>query len=148
MAFQDYRWALGSSVALASLVNFEDDVKPNNRKVAGGTLYPVIIQSQPVNAFPVRTLALSGKERGDGIITQVWSVALAELGWQYVLDTYLSSGTVVNAAMTIYTRRADLGDHARYNANLTLPDPERGEVQRLRTGVYRVQLRFTNLVAL
>ena len=148
MAFQDYRWAAGSSVALAALVNFEDDVKPNNRKVAGGKLYQVVVQSQPVNAFPVRTLMLSGRELGDGIITHIWNVALAELGWQYVLDTYLSSGAVVNAAMTIYTRRADLGDFARYNANLTLPDPARGEVERLRTGVYRVQLRFTNLVAL
>jgi hypothetical protein len=148
MAIQDYRWAAGSGVALASLSNFENDVKPNNRKVAGGKLYPVIIESQPVNAFPVRTLALSGKERGDGIITHIWNVALAELGYQYILDTYLSSGAAVNAAMTIYTRRHDIGDSARYNANLTLPDPERGEVERLRTGVYRVVLRFTNLVAL
>ena len=148
MAFQDYRWAAGSSVALGSLLNVEDDIKPNNRKVAAGKLYPVIIESQPVNAFPVRTLALSGKERGDGIIPHLWDLVLAELGWQYALDTYLSSGTVVNAAMTIYTRRHDLGDFARYNANLTLPDPARGEVERLRTGIYRVQLRFTNLVAL
>ena len=148
MAFQDYRWAAGSGVALASLDNFENDVRPNNRRVSGGKLYPVAVKSPPVDPFPVRTKPLSSKERGAGTVNQEWNVVLAKFGVKHILDTYLSSGTVVNAAMTIYTRRHELDSFVRYNANLILPSVENGDLVYLGDNAFRVRLRFTNLVAL
>lgn len=148
MAFLDYRWAAGNGVALASLVNFEDDVKPNNAKVAGGKLYPVVVKASSPNLFPVRDLAMSGVERGDGLVEVIWAVQLATLGYQYIQDAYLSSGAAVNAAMTIFTRVRRANTYTRYNANLILPDPGRGEEVDLGNDVWQVQLRFTDLVAL
>lgn len=148
MAFQDYRWAAGNGVALASLDNFENDVRPNNTRRSGGKLYPVVVKSQPVDAFPVRTVPLSGEERGDGMINQAWEVVLGKFGLKYILDTYLSSGTVTFAAMTIYTRRHELDTFVRYNANLILPSVSGGDIEYLKQNAFRVRLRFRNLVAL
>jgi hypothetical protein len=55
---------------------------------------------------------------------------------------------VVNAAMTIYTRRHELDSFVRYNANLILPSVENGDLEYLRENAFRVRLRFTDLVAL
>ena len=148
MAFQDYRWAAGNGIALVSLNNFEEDVKPNNRKIANGKLYPLIVKAASPNLFPVRDLAMSGVERGDGPVDVVWAVQLVTLGYKYILDTYLSSGAAVNAAMTIYTRVRRANTFTRYNANLILPDPGSDEEIELRDNVWQVQLRFTDLVAL
>jgi len=148
MAFLDYRWAAGNGVALGSLVNFEDDVKPNNSKIASGKLFPVAVKSSSPNLFPVRDLAMSGVERGDGLVEVIWAVQLATLGYKYILDTYLSSGAAVNAAMTIFTRVRRGNTYTRYDANLILPDPERGEEIELGNDAWQVQLRFTDLVAL
>jgi len=148
MAFQDYRWFAGNGIALADLRNFEDDVRPFNTRISGGKLYPVAVKSQPVDAFPVRTVPLSGEERGDGMINQEWNVELGKFGIKYILDTYLSSGTVTFAAMTIYTRRHELDTFVRYNANLILPSVSGGDVEYLKLNAFRVRLRFRNLVAL
>ncbi len=148
MAFQDYRWAAGNGVALGSLRNFEDDVTPNNRKIANGKLHRVIVKAASPNLFPVRDLAMSGVERGDGLVDVVWAVQLVTLGYKYIIDEYLSSGAAVNAAMTIYTRVRRANTFIRYNANLILPDPGSDEEIELRDNVWQVQFRFTDLVAL
>jgi hypothetical protein len=73
---------------------------------------------------------------------------LGQLGYEYILDTYLSSGAVTYAAMTINTRRHEFGSYTRYNCYLTLPSRRRGDVEYLRQNVLRVTWRFTDLVSL
>ena len=148
MAFQLYAWFAGSGVALAALRNFEDDVRPFNARISGGKLYNVAVQSAPVDPFPVRAVPLSSKERGAGAVNHEWNTVLAKFGVKHVLDEYLSNGTVVNAAMTIYTRRHELDSFVRYNAFLILPSVENGDLTYLGRNAFRVRLRFTKLVAL
>lgn len=142
-----YAWAAGSGVALVSLRNVETDIGARNRRSATDAIRRVAIQSQPVNAFPLRTPMDDGSERGDGLIQHQWTMVLCKFGVKYVLDTYLSSGAAVSAAMTIYTRRHELDSYVRYNAYLILPNPGQ-DIEYIRHGVFRVTWRFTNLVAL
>ena len=144
----EYGWAAGHGVALASLNSVVNELGARNRRAAGGTLYNVAVRSQPVDAFPVRTMLAAGYERGDGRIDHEWQMLLGKLAVDYVMDTYLSSGAVVKAAMTINTRRHDLDTYARYSCYLTLPSPRRGDIEYVRQGVIRVTWRFTNLTAL
>jgi hypothetical protein len=142
-----YAWAAGHGVALASLTNVETDIGNFNYRVAGAAFTRVAIQSQPVDAFPVRTMLDAGYERGDGRIDHAWVMVLALFGVKRVLDAYLSSGTVVSAAMTISTRTHELDAYKRYNCYLTLPKPGQ-DIEHIRGGVYRVTWRFTGLTAL
>ena len=139
-----YAWAAGHNVALASLHNVETDIGARNRRDANSALRRVGISSQPVDAFPIRRRVMSGRERGDGNIAHEWTMILAALGVKYVLTQYLSSGTVASAAMTINTRRHELGDYARYNCYLVLPKPGE-DIEYLRSGVFRVRWRFVDL---
>ena len=142
-----YSWAAGSGVALASLTNVENDLGPYNYRATGGALYRVGIQSQPVNVFPNRRVLDDGTERGDGLVNHTWVMTLAKYGIKRVLDEFLSSGTVVYAAVTINTRRHELDSYARYNAYLILPEPGT-DIQYVRDGVFTVTWRFSALVAL
>jgi hypothetical protein len=141
MPFYDYRIAVGSSVALASLSNIEDVLYPYTAPLR------IAPRSQPVNLYPVRTTLGSGRERGDGMIAHVWEfTALRQSAVQYLLHTLLfSSG--VSTAVTIYTRLHSTGTYARYNAYAILPVPGQ-DLEYIRQGVYRVNLRFNDLVAL
>lgn len=143
----DYALALGSNVALASLGNIIEILRERNRRTENGPRWQVGITSQPVDAFPVREVSLSGKERGDGTINHEWNLVLATYGVKYLLDTYLSSATVVSAAVTINTRQHMLAAFRRYNANIVLPKPG-DDITYLRQNVFRVRIRFTDLEAL
>jgi hypothetical protein len=142
-----YAWAAGHGVALASLTNVETDIGNFNYRVAGAAFTRVAIQSQPVDAFPVRTVLDAGYERGDGRIDHAWVMTLAKYGIKRILDEFLSSGTVVSASVTINTRRHELDDYKRWNAYLILPKPGQ-DIEYIRADVFRVTLRFQNLVAL
>ena len=89
----------------------------------------------------------SGRVRGDGAIDHAWEFSgLRQTAVQYLLHTLLfSSG--VSTAVTIYTRLHSTGTYARYNAYAVLPAPGQ-DLEYLRAGVYRVTLRFSDLVAL
>lgn len=142
MPFYSYSIAVGSSVALASLSNIEDVLLPYTRPLR------IAPRSQPVNAYPVRTVLGSGRERGDGLVTHAWEFTAIPVAAVDYLMTYLfSSGTVVSTACTIYTRRHDLDDYARFNAQVILPVPGQ-DLEYLRQGVFRLVLRFNDLVAL
>lgn len=142
MPFYSYSIAVGSSVALASLSNIEDVLLPYTRPLR------IAPRSQPVNAYPVRTVLGSGRERGDGLVTHAWEFTAIPVAAVDYLMTYLfSSGTVVSTACTIYTRRHDLDDYARFNAQVILPVPGQ-DLEHLRGGKIRLTLRFNDLVAL
>lgn len=147
MAYSSYAWAAGHGVALNALKNIENELLTYNRQTAGGAIFPVGIRSQPVDMFPVRTRLMNGTERGDGLVDHVLEMTIADMAVDYVLDTYLSSGTAVSAAMTFYLRRHELRTFARFNGYLVLPQP-RQDMQYIRQGVMRVAWRLTNLVAL
>jgi len=147
LADTEYALALTHGVALASLNNFQNQIGQQNRRVVGGKTYPVGISSSVLDLFPVRTALLSGRERGDGFINQVWVLRLATYGVKYLLNTYLSNLTVVSAAVTIYTRRHELDSYARYNAYLIAPSAAAGDITYVRSNVFDVRLRFTNLEA-
>jgi hypothetical protein len=146
-AIYSYAWSAGHNVALANLTNIETDIGRFNFRMTGGAFTRVAIQTQPVDVFPVRTVLDSGYERGDGVINHALVMTLAKYGVKRVLDAYLSSGTVVSAAMTLYTRRHELDTYARYNCYLILPKPGQ-DIQYVRENVFTVTWRFMNLVAL
>ncbi len=145
---QLYAWGSGHGLALASLSNIANEVGARNRRTAGGKLFPVGIQSPLLDLFPVRRMLRSGKERGDGMVDTSLTMTLALGGYKYILDTYLSSGTVVSAAMTFYLRRHELDTYARYNGYLTLPSPVRGDSSYLRQNTFAVVFPVTDLEAL
>lgn len=138
----DYRIAVGSSVALASLSNIEDVLWPYTRPLR------IAPRSQPVNAFPVRTTLGSGRVRGDGTITHQWEfTAIKQAALGYLLNTLLFSGGAVSTAVTIYTRDHAAAAYVRYNAYAVLPVPGQ-DITYLRGGVFSLTLRFNDLVAL
>ena len=138
----DYRIAVGSSVALASLQNVEDLLLPYT------TPRRIVPRSQIPDLFPVRTTLGSGRTRGDGAATGSWEFTALPVAAVDYLMTYLwAGGTVVSTAVTIYTRRHDLGTYARYNAWAVLPVPGQ-DLEYLRQGVLRLTIRFNNLAAL
>jgi hypothetical protein len=137
-----YSIALGSGVALVSLLNIEDVLYPYTAPRR------IVPRSQPVNAFPQRVLLGSGRERGDGALAHAWEFTAIPAEAVHYLNTWLfSGGTVVSTAVTIYTRRHELEAYARYNAWATLPLPGQ-DMEYIRQGVLRLVLRFTDLVAL
>lgn len=144
----DYRLAAGHNVALANLNNIETHIGQQNRKVAGGRLYPIGITSPVLDLFPVRGQLLSGRERGDGFVDHEWNLRLVALGARYLLYTYLTNMTVVSSAVTIYTRRHVDGDYARYNAYMVLPSRKAQDMTYLGQGWLNVRIRFNKLEAL
>jgi hypothetical protein len=96
----------------------------------------------------VRAGLLSGRERGDGFISHEWNLQLVTYGARYLLFTYLTNMTVVSSAVTIYTRRHVEGDYARFNAYMTLPSPQAGDITRIGKDAFSIRLRFTDLEAL
>ena len=112
----EYALAAGSGVALATLTAIEYTLYRQNRQTASGPRFRVGIMSQPVDEYPIRDVPLSGKERGDGMIVHEWNLLLATYGVKYLLDTYLTSATVVSTAVTINTRMHILATFKRYNA--------------------------------
>ena len=142
MPFYSYSIAVGSSVALASLSNIEDVLLPYTRPLR------IAPRSQPVNAYPVRTVLGSGRERGDGLVTHAWEFdALPAQAVNYLLYVYLFSGGAVSTAVTIYTRRHELDQYTRFNAYAVLPVPGQ-DLEHLRGGKIRLTLRFNDMVAL
>jgi hypothetical protein len=141
VANYDYRIAVGSSVALASLTNVETLLWPYTKPLA------IAPRSQPVDLYPVRTTLGSGRVRGDGTINHTWEfTGIKQAAVQYLLHTLLfSSG--VSTAVTIYTRLHSTGAYARYNCYAILPVPGQ-DLEYVRQGVYRMALRFSDLVAL
>lgn len=145
---QEYAWALGHGVALASLNNFANQVGAVNRRSADGPTFPVGIVSAPVDYFPVRDVPLSGFERGDGMMTTYWETTLGNLGWQYIRTNYFGSGTNVAANVTIYTRRHDLGTYQRYNAIAVMPGFTAETLAYLRNNTVRLRIAFNDLTEL
>lgn len=145
VARYQYALASGWDVPLANLNNIETHIGQQNRKVSGGKLYPVGISSPVVDLFPVRGELLSGRERGDGFVSHEWNLTLCTYGVKYLLQTYL---TTVSTAVTIYTRRHELGSYARYNAYLVLPSRRADDITYVRQHVFSVRLRFSKLEAL
>lgn len=134
MAFADFRIAAGWNVALGSLTNVEN---------ISQIMYPPKVT--PVDGYPVRRIALSGKVYGDGRIDHVWEYrSITTTALYYIIDTYLSTAT--SAAVTIYTL-SRVGTYARYNATLVLPQPG-VDYDVAGTVVENLRLRFNGLVAL
>lgn len=149
----DYRIALNHDVALASLANIQTTLYPYNYRVSGGLKKPVGIWSPVLDPYPVRTQAGDSWETGDGFVNTYWLLTLALFGVKALMDTYFTSGTVVSANATIYTRRHLHNDYVRYNAIIHLPSSGAGDITPLRSAegvgdAFKVRLRMTDLVAL
>lgn len=148
----DYAFAAGFNVALASLNNAVNHLGSRNRITANGKLEPVTIRSSLIDPFPVRSGDQSGGESGDGFIVQDWFLTLAVYGLSFLTATYFANETVTQAAWTVYTRRHTYGDFARYNCYAILPSAARGDITSLRdssfNGVFRVRLQLRDLIAI
>lgn len=136
-----YSIAVGSSVALGSLINMEDLIYPYTKPRR------ITVRSQVVNLYPVRTVTGSGRERGDGTINHAWEFTGINQTAVNYLYSYLWTGSVVSTAVTIYTRLHQSATYARYNAYAVRPLPTQ-DVEYLRAGVFRMVIRFSNLEAL
>lgn len=142
MPFYSYSIAVGSSVALASLSNIEDVLYPYTkpRRIAPRSMIP--------DMYPVRTTLGSGRVRGDGSVQAAWEfTGIPKAAVDYLMTYLWSSGTVVSTAVTIYTRQHELDQYVRANAYAVLPVPGQ-DIEYLRQGVFRMVIRFNDLVAL
>lgn len=152
MANEQYAFAAGFNVALASLNNVINHLGSRNRITASGALQPVTIRSSLIDPFPVRVGDQSGGESGDGFIVQDWFLTLAVYGYKYLVDTYYAGETVTQANFTIYTRKHLADTFARYNAIGILPSAARGDITALRdssfNGLVRVRWQFRDLQAI
>lgn len=148
MANPDYRWAAGLAVALGSLKNVATELYPYNYQDVTTDRALVGVISPPLDAYPVRYVKGSGREGGGGILNTEWNLTITARAYKYVLDTYLSSGSAIDAAMTIYTRLHAIDSYARYSAYMVLPSAAEGDLEYVRQNVLRVRFRFRNLVAL
>lgn len=118
MAFTAYAWAAGWGVLEENLVLIEADLWTTTRPLSFAP------RSQPVDPHPVMKRTGLNTVRYDGLMTHVWVFDyLPVKALEYVLDTYFDGGTEDNAAMTIKTRRHELGEWALYNVWFALPKP-------------------------
>jgi hypothetical protein len=142
MGIYDYRIAVGSSVALASLVNVETLIWPYTKP---RTIAP---RSQIPDLYSIRTTLGSGRVRGDGSAQAAWEFTAIPVAAVDYLMTYLwSGGTAISTAVTIYTRQHELDQYTRFNAYAVLPVPGQ-DIEYIRQGVLRMVIRFNDLVAL
>lgn len=136
-ASNEYAWAAGHNVALASLTAID---------TLGAFTYGGIgvqIVSNPVIPYPVRTRLQSGRERMDGRIDHQWRIphGLKIDAVDYIIDTFFASPNGFDAPVTINTRLHDRGTWARYNAYIRYPMPD--EDYRLEQGyVFDLVIRF------
>lgn len=147
---QQYAWQSGLNQPLGSLINIANQLYGYNYRATNGARHNVGISSPIVDLQPVRTMLAAGYERGDGRVDHEWNMTISVVAFDFIMDTYLSSGTLVKAAMTIYTRRHETGlnQYARYNAYLIKPSRVRGDIEYLRGNMVRARFPFTGLVAL
>ncbi len=143
-----HAWAAGSGVALGSLINVSNLLYQYNYATLNGARKDVIITAPPVDPFPVRTIVGDGSERGDGMINLDWIITLSGFAFEYIVDTYFGGGANTSVAMTIYTRDYYQNTFKRYNANMTLPSQQRGDIEYLRGNRMRIRVPMRNLVAL
>jgi len=148
LAKTQYAYAIGSSIALASLNNFENHYHSVNRKLVDGKLYPVVIASPILDFYPIRRLSQAGIESGDGRVDHEWNVVLCTYGVKTLYDEWWSSGSVVSTAVTLNTRRFERGDYVRVNAYAVQPSRNAGDIEYLRHNLFRVRIRFHSLVVL
>ena len=152
MARTQYAFYPAFNTALVSLHNVENHLGARNRRTSNSPLEPVVITSPILDPFPVRQVAGDGTPTGDGFIEHQWDVVLAALGWQFLRNTYFSSGAVVSANWTIYTLTDDTVTYARYNAIAELPSRAAGTLAPLNRaqgeGVFRVRILFHDLIAI
>jgi len=137
-----YAIALGSGVALASLIDAEDLLWNYTRPRR------IVPRSQPPNLYPVRTTLGSGRVRGDGAIDHSWEfTAIPVAAVDYLMSFLWAGGTVVSTAVTINTPRHELDEYFRANAYAILPVPGT-DMEYIKQGVMRLTIRFSELVAL
>lgn len=148
MSAPDYRWAAGLAVALNSLKNVATELYPYNYQDTLRDRAQVGIVSPILDAYPVRFVKGSGREGGGGILNHEWNLTITARAYKFIQDTYLSSGSAIDAAMTIYTRLHSVDGYGRYSCYLVLPSAAEGDIEYIRENVLRVRLRFRNLVAL
>lgn len=148
MPTPDYRWGAGAAVALAALKNVFTELYPYNTQRTGQMPARFGVVSPPLDDLPVRFVKGSGREGGGGQIDHEWNLTITARAYTYVLNTYLSGGSAVDAAMTIYTRRHDLDTYTRYSCYLVKPSRTMGDLEYINQNVLQVRFRFRKLVAL
>ena len=137
----EYAIGIGHGLALNALANIEDLLYPFTKPRR------LTVRTQMLNAFPVRTVLGSGRERGDGAINHAFEFTAINQDAVAAWYAYLWSGSVVSTAVTIYTRLFEAGSYGRYSAYAVRPLPGQ-DVEHIRGGIYRLTTRFNDLAAL
>lgn len=142
-----YAWAAGHNVALANLIQVENQLRPYNVSSINNMPADVSVIASILDDFPVRDVALSGVPRGDGFVDCSWEMRVAVGVIAFVEDFLFSGGTVVSAPVTIYTRRHVRGNtFVRKNAIIELPSKGQDTLEYFyKRGVARVRYVFHNL---
>lgn len=134
MGVYNFCLALGHNVPLATLTanhNIEDIPQIGRPP-----------RTQPVRRYPNRRKTLSGRIKGDGIVTHVWEFDIIPMSAiRYLMTTYFSNGALLDRAVTILTSVDDLNtNYQRYNCYMEQPDPVE---QYERDSRYALNLKLT-----
>lgn len=133
-----FAWATGWDVPLVSLSNVEDDLRPYAQ------LRVIAPQATLVESLPVRAIALSGEEQGEGTLVFQWRFSgMPKAAFQYILSSKYTVGGVLVASrmMTVYTRADDL-TFVRYNVYAAKPIAGREYTLRQGKTVVDTLIRF------
>jgi hypothetical protein len=114
----DRRWGHGHNVLLASLTKVLDDLYATSKPF----LLPPA--AQPINRYPVESMMLSGRVRGDGMIMHEWTWGFMPMpAFQWYMSEWFPNGEK-SVPVTILERMHEWSDeYVRYNAYMIRPEP-------------------------
>lgn len=143
----DYAIAAGWNAADGSLVTIPTLLSAYTLPTMGAVqLTP---KSGLVNPYPIRTLPLSSRERGDGTVNEEWYFAAMPMtGFRYLMSTYFGSSAGKGVPVTICTARYDTSAiWYKFNAFWSYPAQK---VDYVYDSLWALDLtlRFTDLVAI
>ena len=142
-----YKWGAGFNLALVALSDVAEQLGPYNYVNDGDNILAVGVKSTPIDPFPVRDVPLSGKTRGDGMVTAQWTIGMTARAYQYALNTYWGGRTgTVAVPMTIYTYLHEVNEWGRANAYGARPFVADDGMQYIRGGKVIVVFTFNDLV--
>lgn len=118
MALYQYKFGAGWDTPLANLLNPEvcSEFRVNGRNMPPTT--------QPVNLYPVRTSAMSGRVFGDGNVDHIWRWTVLPREAIALIKTTLALTSAVSAQATINTRVHETNTYERFNCWVELFIPE------------------------
>lgn len=136
------KWGLGHNQLSTSLVSVEEQLYVTSKPF----LLPP--SAQPVNPYPVETMLLSGKVRGDGMMSSQWEWGFMPIPTFQAMMTWLFPDEEKAAPITIAERMPEIDEeYRRFNCWAVRPEP--GRDYKIDGGrVVDLKLRFSGMRSL